>query len=145
MKFCFSLIRCLVKNESLAFFQNLFPRTLLGQNMHLLLFAILSSMERNISRKAFLLVKVNSAYMKHKVWPRQPCCTVKVDPAWKFKYTTAARDLQTTMFKKTLVQIEISEVEARKLLGKIRYDVCQKTFLKLWIKISKNISIIFSL
>ena len=60
------------------------------------------------------LVKVNSAYMKHKVWPRQPCCigwscwlsslltqcpcgtgqtgTGKVDPALKLKCTPAAHD-----------------------------------------------------
>ena len=27
------------------------------------------------SRTSASLVKVNSSYMKHKVWPRQPCCT----------------------------------------------------------------------
>ena len=57
----------------------------------------------DISRKSAPVVKVNSTYMKHKVWPHQPCCTIelgtvqtgtgKVDPAQKFKCTTAARDI----------------------------------------------------
>ena len=28
-----------------------------------------------INRSSVSLVKVNSSYMKHKVWPCQPCCT----------------------------------------------------------------------
>ena len=60
------------------------------------------------------LDKVNSTYMKHKVWPRQPCCTGytcwlsslltqcphgtvqigtgKVDPARKLKWTTSFKE-----------------------------------------------------
>ena len=31
------------------------------------------------ARKSAPLVKVNSTYMKHKVWPRHPCCSTNWD------------------------------------------------------------------
>ena len=47
----------------------------LNLNVHCTVYCTVHCTELATTRTSSPLVKVNSTYMKNKVWPRQPCCT----------------------------------------------------------------------